>query len=64
MAHGGSQARGRIGAVAADLHDRCSKGDPSHVWDLHHCSWQCLILNPLSRARDQTQVLLDASQTH
>ena len=38
-AHGGSQARGRIGAVADDL---------------HHSSQQCRILNPLSKARDWT----------
>ena len=28
--------------------------DPSHVCNLHHNSWQCWILNPLSEARDQT----------
>ena len=28
--------------------------DPSHGCDLHHSSWQCWILNPLSEARDQT----------
>ena len=26
--------------------------DPSHVYDLHHSSWQRWILNPLSEARD------------
>ena len=26
--------------------------DLSHVFDLHHSSWQCRILNPLSKARD------------
>ena len=26
--------------------------DPSYVFDLHHSSWQCQILNPLSQARD------------
>ena len=26
--------------------------DPSHIFDLHHSSWQCQILNPLSEARD------------
>ena len=36
-AHGGTQARGRIRAVAAGL---------------HHSSQQCWILNPLSEARD------------
>ena len=35
--------------------------DPSCFCDLHHSSWQCQILNPLSRARNWTQVLMDAS---
>ena len=35
---------------------------PSRVFDLHHRSWQCRILNPLSGARDQTQVLMDSSR--
>ena len=26
--------------------------DPSLICDLHHSSWQCQILNPLSKARD------------
>ena len=26
--------------------------DPSHICDLHHSSWQCQIVNPLSKARD------------
>ena len=26
--------------------------DPSCICDLHHSSWQCQILNPLSEARD------------
>ena len=29
---------------------------------LHHNSWQRWILNPLSTARDQTRILMDASQ--
>ena len=32
--------------------------DLSHVCDLHHSSWQCRILNPLSEARDQTLNLM------
>ena len=28
--------------------------DPSHVFDLHHSSWQCRICNPLSKASDRT----------
>ena len=35
--------------------------DLSRVCDLHHSSWQCRILNPLSRARDQTCILMDTS---
>ena len=46
MAHGDSQARGPIGAVAASL---------------HHSSQLCQILNPLSEARDQTHMLMDPS---
>ena len=38
--------------------------DLSHVFDLHHISWQCRILNPLSEARDQIRVLMDTSQVH
>ena len=34
----------------------------SHVWDLHCSSWQRWILNPLSEARNQTCILMDASQ--
>ena len=36
--------------------------DPSHICDLHHSSWQHQILNPLSKARDQNQVVVDTSQ--
>ena len=36
--------------------------DLSHVCGLHHNSWQCQILNPVSKARDRTCVLMDASQ--
>ena len=38
--------------------------DPSHVCDLHHSSQQPRILNPLSKARDQNHILMDASQVH
>ena len=31
--------------------------DPSHVFDLHYSSQQRQILNPLSKARDRTQVM-------
>ena len=36
--------------------------DPSHVCELHHSSWQCCILNPLNKARDQTLIPMDTSQ--
>ena len=36
--------------------------DPSRVCDLHYSSQQHWILNPLSEARDQTCILMDASQ--
>ena len=36
--------------------------DPSHVCDLHCNFRQCWILNPLSKARDRTQILIDTSQ--
>ena len=34
------------------------------LWDLHHSSWQCWILNSLSEARDWTHVLMDTSWVH
>jgi len=33
--------------------------DPSHVYDLHHSSWQRRILNPLSGARDRTCIIME-----
>ena len=36
--------------------------DLSRVCDLHHSSWQHWILNPLSKARDQTCNLMVPSQ--
>ena len=58
-AYGGSRARGPIGAAAADLHHSHSNADLSHICDLHCSSWQCWILNPLSKGRDQTCILRD-----
>lgn len=34
---------------------------PSCICDLHHSSWQCSILNPQSKIRDWTGILMDAS---
>ena len=36
--------------------------DLSHICNLHHSSQQCQILNPQSKARDGTCILMDASQ--
>ena len=41
-----------------------AKQDLSHVCHVHHSSQQWQILNPLSKARDQTHVLIDTSQVH
>ena len=35
--------------------------NPGHDCDLHHSSRQCRILNPLSKARDQTSILMDTN---
>ena len=34
----------------------------SSLWNLCHSSWQCLIPNPLSEARDWTCILMDTSR--
>ena len=36
--------------------------DLSHVCNQYHSSWQCQILNPLIKAKDQTHILMDNSQ--
>ena len=38
--------------------------DPSCVCDIQHSSQICQIINPLSKARYQTHVLMDSSQYH
>ena len=68
MAYGNFQARSQIGAVAAGLRHSHSHANstpvPSQVWDLHYGSQQCWILNPLSKARDRTRILMDTSLDH
>ena len=59
MAYGSSQARGQIIAVVAGLHH-----SHSTTLDLYHSSWQCQILNPLSKAKDQTCIFMDTSRVH
>ena len=62
-AQGGSQARGWIGATAAGLRQSHSNMGSEPICDLHHSAWQHWILNPLSKARDQTCNLMVPSQT-
>ena len=64
VAYGGSRARGLTGATAASLRHSHSNADPSHICNLHHSSPQCRILNPLSKARNQTCNLMVPSQVH
>ena len=59
-AYGNSQARGRIRATAYAT--ATAIPDPSYVCDLHHSSWQCRILNPLSEAGDGTCNLMAPSR--
>ena len=59
---GGSQAKGRIEAVVTGLHHSHSDAGPSRTCDLHPSTRQRRILNPLSKARDRTYVLMDTSQ--
>ena len=57
--YGGSQARGRIGAVATIA---TAAQDLSRVCGLNHSSQQCQILNPLSEVRDRTRSLMVPSR--
>ena len=38
--------------------------DPTHICNPHHSSQQHQILNPLSKARERTCILMDTSQVH
>ena len=66
MAYGGSQVRDPIQLKLKLLAYTTATAtrDPSHICDLHHSSQQRRILNPLSKARDQNCVLMDANQIH
>ena len=62
VAYESSQARGLIGAQPPAYARATATWDPSHVFDLHHSSWQHRILNPLSKVRDQTRNLMVPSR--
>ena len=64
VAYGSSQARGWIRAAAAAYATVKAIQDASHICDLHHSSEQCQILNPLSKVRDWTHILMVISQVH
>ena len=65
MAFGSFQARGRIRTAAASLyHKATATRDPSLVCNLHHSLRQRWVLNPLSKARDQTCIFVDTSWVH
>ena len=63
-AHGGSQARGQVGVVAASLRHSHSNADPRCVCNLHCNSRQHQMLNALSEARDQTRNLMSPGRIH
>ena len=63
VAYGSSQARGRIRATVAYATATATPDtSPSRVCHVHHGPWQCGILNPLSKARDGTCLLMDTSR--
>ena len=63
-AYGGSQTMGQVGAVATGYARATATQDLSCICDLHHRSWQCWILNPLSKARGRTLNFMVPSWIH
>ena len=61
VAYGGSQARVPVRAVTTDLCRATATWDLNRICNLHHSSEQHQILDPLSKARYQTHVLMDSS---
>ena len=64
LAYGGSQARGLIGTTAAGLHHNHRNTRFEPCLQPTPCSWRCQILNPLSKAKDQTWNLMVPSRIH
>ena len=64
MACGGSQARGRIGAVASGLHlSHSNVGSEPHLGPTPQLT-AMPDPNRLRDAKDRTRILMDASQVH
>ena len=61
VAYRSSQARSRIGAAAAAYAAAIATLDPGRICDLQHSLQQCWILNLLSKAKDQTHILMDTT---
>ena len=64
IVYGSLQARDPIRAVVSGLSQNHSNWNLSHICDLHHSSQQLWVLNPLSKARNRTHVLMDTSWAH
>ena len=62
VAYGSSQSRDWISCSCQPTPATATPG-LSRVCNLHHNSWQCWILNPLSKVRDWTCVFMDTSWT-
>ena len=58
-AYGSSQTRAPIGAQLQAYATAIATLDPSRICDLPCSLWQHWILNPLSKARDQTCILME-----
>ena len=52
MAYGGSQAKGQIGAAWPTPQPQQRQIQATSATYIHHSSWQCRILNPLSKASE------------
>ena len=63
VVYGSSQARGQLRTADASLcHSHSNtrfKLDPRLIFDLHHSLQLRWILNPLSKTRDGTRILMD-----
>ena len=64
MAYGGSQLGVESELQLPAYATATATPDLSHVYDLHHSSWQHRILNRLSKARDQTLNFMVPSWIH